>query len=86
MSANTTVGEMLAVNGGQPVRETLLPYGRQAIDDDDIQAVVETLRSDWLTTGPKVEEFEEAFAARAPCTALPSPQDWDPGMKRSLRR
>src|SRR5437762_4468726 len=63
MSANTTVGEMLAVNGGQPVRETLLPYGRQAIDDDDIQAVVETLRSDWLTTGPKVEEFEEAFAA-----------------------
>jgi len=65
MSANTTVGEMLAVNGGQPVRETLLPYGRQAIDDDDIQAVVETLRSDWLTTGPKVEEFEEAFAARA---------------------
>src|SRR5438445_9540801 len=65
MSANTTVGEMLAVNGGQPVRETLLPYGRQAIDDDDIQAVAETLRSDWLTTGPKVEEFEEAFAARA---------------------
>src|SRR5438128_3069509 len=63
MSANTTVGEMLAVNGGQPVRETLLPYGRQAIDEDDIQAVVETLRSDWLTTGPKVDEFEEAFAA-----------------------
>src|SRR5437660_10672939 len=63
MSANTTVGEMLAVNGGQPVRETLLPYGRQAIDDDDIQAVVETLRSDWLTTGPKVVEFEEAMAS-----------------------
>ena len=65
MSANATVHEMLAVEGGQPVRETLLPYGRQAIDEDDIQAVVETLRSDWLTTGPKVEEFEEAFAARA---------------------
>ncbi len=65
MSANATVHEMLAVEGGQPVRETLLPYGRQAIDDDDIQAVAETLRSDWLTTGPKVEEFEEAFAARA---------------------
>ena len=63
MSANTPVREMLAVEGGEPVRDTLLPYGRQAIDDDDVQAVVETLRSDWLTTGPKVEEFEEAFAA-----------------------
>ncbi len=42
----------------------LLPYGRQSIDEDDIQAVVDVLRSDWLTTGPKVAEFEEAFAAR----------------------
>jgi perosamine synthetase len=39
-----------------------LPYGRQEIDDDDIAAVVETLRSDWLTTGPKVDEFEQALA------------------------
>jgi len=39
-----------------------LLYGRQSIDEDDIQAVVETLRSDWLTTGPNVAEFEEAFA------------------------
>jgi len=54
----------LAINGGKPVRETLLPYGHQSIDDDDIQAVVETLRSDWITTGPKVNEFEEAFAVR----------------------
>ena len=44
------------------MRRTLLPYGRQSIDEDDIQAVVEMLRSDWLTTGPKVAEFEEAFA------------------------
>jgi perosamine synthetase len=42
----------------------LLPYGRQSIEDSDIEAVVEVLRSDWLTTGPKVREFEEAFAAR----------------------
>jgi perosamine synthetase len=41
-----------------------LPYGRQAVDEADIQAVVEVLRSDWLTTGPKVAEFEEAFAIR----------------------
>lgn len=45
------------------MREKLLSYGRQSIDEDDIRAVVETLRSDWLTTGPKVNEFEEAFAA-----------------------
>src|SRR6185369_15803766 len=60
----TSIGrEQLAVDGGTPVRKTLLPYGRQSIDEADIQAVVETLKSDWLTTGPKVGEFEEAFAA-----------------------
>lgn len=52
----------LAIDGGSPVRNTLLPYGRQWVDDDDISAVVDVLRSDWLTTGPKVSEFEEAFA------------------------
>ena len=46
------------------MRATLLPYGRQSVDEEDIQAVVDVLRSDWLTTGPKVAEFEEAFAAR----------------------
>ena len=40
----------------------VLPYGRQWIDESDIEAVTEVLRSDWLTTGPKVGEFEEAFA------------------------
>ncbi|MGB8013857.1 MAG: UDP-4-amino-4,6-dideoxy-N-acetyl-beta-L-altrosamine transaminase [Terriglobales bacterium] len=46
------------------MREKLLPYGRQSLDDADLQAVVEVLKSDWLTTGPKVGEFEERFAAR----------------------
>ena len=46
------------------MRDSFLPYGRQSVDESDIQAVVEVLRSDWLTTGPKVGEFEEAFAAR----------------------
>jgi perosamine synthetase len=55
--------EALAIQGGAPVRPTLLPYGRQSIDETAIQAVVDTLRSDWLTTGPKVAEFEEAFAS-----------------------
>lgn len=44
------------------VRSTMLPYGRQEIDEADIRAVVEVLRSDWLTTGPKVAEFEDVFA------------------------
>ena len=52
----------LAIHGGSPVRQKLLPYGRQSIDDDDIAAVVTVLRSDWLTTGPMVGEFERAFA------------------------
>ncbi len=41
----------------------MIPYGRQSIDETDIQAIVDTLRSDWLTTGPKVEEFERAVAS-----------------------
>ncbi len=63
MSALPTKLETLAIHGGTPVRETLLPYGRQSLSEQDIQAVVEVLRSDWLTTGPKVGEFEERFAA-----------------------
>jgi perosamine synthetase len=55
--------QALAIRGGPPVRRTLLPYGRQSVDESDVQAVVDVLRSDWLTTGPKVGEFEEAFAA-----------------------
>ncbi|HWR45767.1 UDP-4-amino-4,6-dideoxy-N-acetyl-beta-L-altrosamine transaminase [Sporomusa sp.] len=44
------------------MRETYLPYGRQWLDEDDIKAVVEVLKSDYLTTGPKIAEFEKAFA------------------------
>lgn len=43
--------------------KNIIPYGRQHITDEDIQAVIETLRSDYLTQGPKIKEFEEAFAA-----------------------
>jgi perosamine synthetase len=64
MSTVSVSPETLAINGGSPVRTTFLPYGRQSIDEADVQAVVDVLRSDWLTTGPKVGEFEEAFAAR----------------------
>ena len=44
------------------MKKKSLPYGRQFIDEEDIEAVVRTLRSDWLTTGPQVEEFEKRFA------------------------
>jgi len=44
------------------VTEGFLPYGRQTIEDDDIAAVVEALRADFLTTGPTVARFETAFA------------------------
>jgi len=42
----------------------VIPYGRQFVDDDDIAAVVEVLRGDWLTQGPTVERFEAAVAER----------------------
>jgi perosamine synthetase len=54
----------LAIDGGAPVRNTLLPYGRQSIDEEDIAAVIAVLHSDWITTGPKIEEFENAVATR----------------------
>jgi UDP-4-amino-4,6-dideoxy-N-acetyl-beta-L-altrosamine transaminase len=40
-----------------------IPYGRQTIEDDDVRAVVDALRGDWLTQGPTVAAFEEDFAA-----------------------
>ena len=63
MSVTSVANDVLAIDGGTPVRKTFLPYGRQSIDESDIQGVVDVLRSDWLTTGPRVAEFEEAFAA-----------------------
>lgn len=44
------------------MRRIMLPYGRHSLDEEDVAAVVAVLHSDWLTTGPKVEEFEHAFA------------------------
>jgi UDP-4-amino-4,6-dideoxy-N-acetyl-beta-L-altrosamine transaminase len=44
----------------EPGRSSL-PYGRQSIDDEDVAAVVEALRSEFLTTGPKVDEFERGL-------------------------
>ncbi|MBO6847127.1 MAG: UDP-4-amino-4,6-dideoxy-N-acetyl-beta-L-altrosamine transaminase [Maricaulis sp.] len=48
--------------------DNFLPYGRQSIAEDDIEAVVDVLKSDWLTTGPAVSDFETAFRS---ATAAP---------------
>ncbi len=54
--------EELAIRGGRPVRDSRLPYGHQSVDDEDIAAVVAALKSDWLTQGPRVDEFERCVA------------------------
>lgn len=55
--------EELAIYGGAPVRRMPLSYGRQDIDDQDIQAVTEVLKSDYLTCGPRTTELEEKLCA-----------------------
>jgi perosamine synthetase len=57
------MADLLALDGGAPIRRRMLPYSRQTVDGADIESVVEVLRGEWLTTGPKVKEFEQAFAA-----------------------
>lgn len=54
--------EKLAIDGGQPVRPTMLNYSRHWIDTEDIATVVKVLEGDWLTTGPNVRAFENAVA------------------------
>ncbi|MBG9829492.1 MULTISPECIES: UDP-4-amino-4,6-dideoxy-N-acetyl-beta-L-altrosamine transaminase [Bacillus cereus group] len=56
------VKKILAIHGGKPVRETYLPYGQQQIDEHDIQAVVDILKGDFLTTGPTIQQFEKSIA------------------------
>ena len=53
--------EKLAINGGIPVRKEKIYYGRQWIDEKDIAAVAATLRSDYITCGPKVDELERTL-------------------------
>jgi UDP-4-amino-4,6-dideoxy-N-acetyl-beta-L-altrosamine transaminase len=54
--------EKLAIDSGSPTRIEFLPYGHQWIDEDDIKAVVDVLKTDWITQGKKVAEFEELVA------------------------
>lgn len=51
--------EKLAINGGKPVRMDKICYGRQWIEEEDIRAVEEVLKSDFLTCGPQIEKVEQ---------------------------
>jgi dTDP-4-amino-4,6-dideoxygalactose transaminase len=51
-----------AIEGGTPVRAAMLPFYRAAIDERDIESVVDTLRSGWLTVGPRTERLERVVA------------------------
>ena len=51
------MGKKLAINGGNPVRNEKIFYGRQCIDEDDTKAVTDTLLSPYITCGPKVTEY-----------------------------
>ncbi len=55
--------EKLAILGGTPVRSEKIYYGRQCVDEEDIQAVARVLRSPYITCGPMVEEAERRLAA-----------------------
>ncbi|GLC32341.1 UDP-4-amino-4,6-dideoxy-N-acetyl-beta-L-altrosamine transaminase [Clostridium omnivorum] len=57
------MNEKLAINGGKKIRDTYLSYGRQCIDDNDIQEVIKVLKGDFLTTGPSVKKFEDKVAS-----------------------
>ncbi len=53
--------EKLAIDGGTPVRKAFLPYGTQWIDEEEINEVIDSLKSNWITTGPKMRLFEDLF-------------------------
>ena len=63
MSApRAAASDRLAIDGGTPVRDTFLPYHQPLLGADDEASVLETMRSGWLTTGPKTKAFEKALA------------------------
>src|SRR5215470_17250344 len=51
------------ISGGTAVRDKFLAFSPPLIGEDEIQEVVDTLRSDWITTGPKVKRFEQEFSS-----------------------
>lgn len=71
----TESSDKLAIDGGTPVRSVRLPFHRPSIDELAEQSVVDTLRSGWLTTGPKTKQLERdlaAYVGAAHCVAVNS--------------
>jgi dTDP-4-amino-4,6-dideoxygalactose transaminase len=58
------VTERLAIQGGAPVRQAMLEFSPPVIGEEEVESVVATLRSGWLTSGPRTAELEERFARR----------------------
>lgn len=54
--------ERLAIDGGKPVRDKFLPYATQWIGNEEKKEIIEVLNSNWITTGPKVSQFEKDVA------------------------
>src|SRR5215468_10871867 len=54
---------IVKTNSTYNARATFLPFSPPAISEEEINAVVDTLRSDWITTGPKTKQFETDFTA-----------------------
>jgi dTDP-4-amino-4,6-dideoxygalactose transaminase len=61
---SSTTPSTPAIDGGTPVRDTLLEFSPPVLGDEEITSVVDTLRSGWLTSGPRAAQLEERFAAR----------------------
>ena len=59
----STPAQLPAIEGGEPVRRSFLPFARPALGAEEEEAVLEVMRSGWLGTGPRTARFEEAFAA-----------------------
>ena len=74
-----------ALEGGAPVRDEMLAFGRAELGPEEEQAVVEVLRSGWLATGPRTARFERAFAAMVGTDHAVATNSWTAGMHLLLR-
>ena len=63
MTEEAGTGETPALEGGRPVRDSFLSFHRSIVGEEEIREVADTLRSGWITTGPRTQRFEQAFAA-----------------------
>ena len=74
-----------AIHGGQPVRDSYLIFGSPEILDEEIKEVVETLKSSWIGTGPKVSKFEELFRDYIGCKHAKALNSCTAGLHLSLK-